>query len=886
MCEESIVLCVKSEIIMQQYRRHIKQLAGLLGVVSLLIMFKETAIALADRIFVPITSKVVTGSLVVLLFAILFVIAAYLTNGFLVNKKNYVKRPEHSFYIFAIALVFYLFFRFNDHFVFYGVGQVTYVDAAAATAAILETLSYLLPVNRMRGLMGGTSGVGFVSDNPSKSDKLERTDYAELLLDKICETFKSGNLEDGSMTILLNEMYGAGKTTFFNILKDKAKGRIRTCVFEPWQTSDGVRITEELLKILEEQYAISSQLGYQLEGYSKLLSGSDVKNVLDFTSHLLNGSDSLAHHYKSIKEMLQVINDPLVVLVDDVDRLQAEELLALLKLLRNAADFPNIVYIVAADKEAMSQMLEMKGIKDADEYLKKFFNFELLFPIDDSYLDSLLREQIVNTLSFYYGEGLSVAYIEKEFLAAQYVQNVFHSPRDVYRFVNLLTYTLDLFKRYGVLEEVHVSDLLKLLSIQFISPMVYKILRDEMNLLLEVREYDGRIYLKGGYKDIIISRQNKKQLQDVLSQAKEKINGKLDKPNDDDNEEDVLTLFDIPAEERPNKEDIVSDLLRDLFYDTQNYQEKSRICYFGEYFKFFAGKYSKSELSSQYMKDLMKQPSEKIFEETMLQAIKQGKTEFLIHKLKHYIEDKTIIKDIPYVLKRCVTIQDAIYRNWLQKQNIAYSPKDFQQLGQFQPVYSNLLLVDKKGVVTDSQEIERIKTIYSENKQYAWLASSLMLSISEDHDMYFVYGQKLHLKLKEALIRRFISEELVEKPFELEKIQVIPLLKSMYHVYWDERFREYVGKSPEPVAWLYILLKPSGDLLQWNYVFYRNLVGEGVLDSYAKDTLGLELTQEIRTDLAQLSGLLYGSPITAANFGHHPFLVEAKKWWDSKKDKR
>ena len=873
---------------MQQYRKFIKQLAGLLGVVSLLIIFKESAIFLADWIIVPITSKVVIGSIAVFLFAILFIIAVYLTNGFLVNKKNYVKRPEHSFYIAAITLVFYLFFRFNDHFVFYGLGQLTYVDAAFATAAILELLSYILPVHRTKGLKVDTNVVGFVTDNPSKIDKLERTGYAELLLDKIYMTYKSGNLADGSMTILLNERYGAGKTTFFNIFEDKAKGRIRTCVFKPWQTSDGVRITEELLKILEEQYAISSQLGNQLEGYSKLLSGSEVKNVVDFTSHLLKGNESLAQRYKSIKDMLQVINDPLVVLVDDVDRLLAEELLALLKLLRNAADFPNIVYMVAADKEAMSQMLEMKGIKDADEYLKKFFNFELLFPIDDSYLGSLLREQIVNTLSFYYGEGLSVAYIEKEFLATQYVQNVFHNPRDVYRFVNLLTYTLDLFKRYGVLEEVHVSDLLKLLSIQFISPMVYKILRDEMNLLLEVREYDGRIYLKGGYKDIIISRQNKRQLQDVLSQAKQKMTGKLDKhdDDDDDNDEDVLTLFDIPAEERPNKEDIVSDLLRDLFYDTQNYQEKSRICYFGEYFKFFAGKYSKNELSSQYMKDLMELSSESAFEKTMLQAIKQGKTEFLIHKLKHYIEDKTIIKDIPYVLKRCVTIQDAIYRNWLQKQNIAYSPKDFQQLGQFQPVYSNLLLVDKKGVVTDSQEIERIKTIYSENKQYAWLASSLMLSISEDHDMYFVYGQKLHLKLKEALIRRFISEELVEKPFELEKIQVIPLLKSMYHVYWDERFREYVGKSPEPVAWLYILLKPSGDLLQWNYVFYRNLVGEGVLDSYAKDILGLELTQEIRTDLAQLSGLLYGSPITAANFGRHPFLVEAKKWWDAKKDKK
>ncbi len=865
---------------MQPYRR-IKKLAGLLAVASLLIIFKGGAISFADKLIIPFTSKVETGSFAVLLFIILFVIAVYLANGILIYKKNYVKRPDNTFYLASVALVFYFLFRFNDHFVFYAVGQAVYVDVAFVTVAILEALSYFCPKNKTNGLKGDANVAGFLSDNPSRTDKLERTDYAELLLDKICETFKAGSLEDGSMTILLNERYGAGKTTFFNILENKAKGRIRTCVFKPWQTSDGGRITEELLKILEEQYAISSELRSQLEGYSKLLSGSEVRNVLDFVSHLLKDSDSLVQRYKSIKEMLQIINDPLVVFVDDVDRLQAEELLALLKLLRNAADFPNIIYLVAADKEAMSLMLEIEGIKDADEYLKKFFNIELLFPIDDSYLSTLLWEQIVNTLSNYCWGRNSVPSIEKEFLTAHYLQNVFHSPRDIYRFVNLLSFTLDLFKRYGMLEEVHMSDLLKLLLIQFVSPIAYKILRDEMDLLLVVRAYDGRIHLKDGYKDIIMSRQNKKLLQDVLAQAKQDKTGNLDKF--DDNEKVVLSLFDIPAEERPNKEDILCDLLRDLFYDTQNYQDKSRICYSGEYFKFFAGKYSRNELSSQYMKELMEQPSETTFEETIHQVIKQGKTEFLIHKLKHYIEDKKITKDIPFVLNRCLIIQDAIYQDWSHKQSIAISPLDFNKEGKFQFVYSNLLLVDKKDVVTNIKEFERVKALYSVSKQYTWLASSLNLPLSEDRDFSFVYGQKQLHQLQENLIRRFIVEELADTPFKKEKIQAIPVLRSMYHVCWEEHFREYVRNSPEPQAWLYILLKPSGDILEWNYVYYHNLVDGRVLDCYAKESLGLELTQELETDLAQISGAVYGAAITAANFEHHLFFVEAKKWWDAQK---
>lgn len=852
---------------------------GLLVVVSLLTIFRDVAFSLVDNILVPIISKVKPDSPAVFFCTIIFVIATYLTNGLLVYKKNYIKHPERSFYFMAIALVFYLFFRCDGHFVYYGVWHMAYVDAAFITAAILEFLSYLLPVNKNKML--DANATGFVSDNPTKTDTLGRTNYAELLLEKICMAYKSGALADGSITILLDERYGAGKTTFFNIIEDKAKGKMRTCVFKPWQTSDEGGMTEELLSLLEEQYAISNHLGKQLEGYSKLLSGDEIKNALGLVSHVMKRRDSLSKRYESIKELLQIINDPLIVLVDDVDRLQAEELLALLKLVRNGADFPNIIYLVAADKEAMSQMLEMKGINDADDYLKKFFNFELLFPIDDSYLSSLLREQIVNILAGYYGERVSRPYIYKEFLSARYIQDVFHSPRDVYRFVNLMTYMLDLFKRFELLEEVYVPDLLKLLLIQFISPMAYKILRDEMNLLLDVRGHDGRIHLKGGYKEIIMSRQSRRHLQDLIAQVRQDNNNFKEEPDDNAKDKDERTLFDIPAEERPSIEDIVSELLRDMFYDTQNFQVKSRICYRGEYFKFFAGKYSKSELSAKYMKELIEMPNEEDFVERMNQTIAQGKADFLVHKLKQYIEDKTIKKDIPFVLARCITIQDAIYRDWAQKQSFGISPVDYYQLDQFQSVYSNLLVVEQQNVITDREEKERVNAIYVKNKKYAWLASSLKLPISAEHDMFFVYGQKLHLKLRENLISRFIVEELTENPFEIEKIMAIPMLKDLYHVYWDKQFKEYVTNSSEPRAWLYILWKPSGNVLEWNYRVYHNLVGERLLDSYAKDFLGLKLSQEISLDLAQISGIKNGAALTETNFGHHPFLLEAKKWWDS-----
>lgn len=868
----------KCKFMTQHRRMIIKRIMGLLAVVSLLIVFRDAVFSLMDEIVVPVTSKVKQDSVNVLICTILFVVSVYLANGILIHKKSYINHPERSWIILAIIVVFYSLFRFSKYYVYYGIYNLVYVDVAFFVVAVLELLSYIIPITEKIRDKGDNHVCGFVLDNPSWVDKLGRADYAELLLDKIYMTYRSGNLAEGSMTILLNERYGAGKTTFFNIITQKAKGRINTCVFKPWQTANDGGIANELLRLLEEQYAISNQLGKQLESYSKLLSDNRVGNALELILDFNNERDSLAQRYKSIKDMLQAINVPLIVFVDDVDRLQTEELLALLKLLRNAADFPNIIYLVAADKEAISQMLKIKGIKDGDEYLKKFFNFELLFPRDDSFLWQLLNEQLIDVLTQYYEGDSAISSIGKEFLSTQYVQNVFYNPRDVYRFVNLLTYMLDLFKRYGIVGEVHVPDLLKLILIQYISPMVYKILRDEMDVLLDVRMVDGRVHLKSGYNYIIMSRQDKKQLQDMLSRSRNSVETQEETNKNDD----VQTLFDIPATERPNKEDLVSELLRELFYDTQNFQEKGRICYIGEYFKFFAGKYSKSELSAHYMRELMESPSETDFEVKVKQTIQQGKADFLVHKLKQYIEDKNINKDIPFVLERCVAIEDAIYRDWTQKRGFPASPIDYYQLGQFSPVFSNLLLVGNESVVTDRAEIDRVRSLFAKNKQYAWLATSLLLPINEEYNMSFVYGQDLFKELKESLILRFVTDELKENPFEQEKIVAIPILKKLSITVWDNLFRVYIKNSLDPMAWLYILLEPYGDSLRWNRMICHNLV-VSQLDFYARDFMNIELPLEISSDLENMSVQSNIESLSPAAFGQHPFLVAAKKWWDEKK---
>ena len=80
----------------------------------------------------------------------------------------------------------------------------------------------------------------------------------------------------------------------------------------------------------------------------KLLN-SDMKSLLSSTP--------ISDEYEQIKSIIsKKVDKPILIFIDDVDRLEKEELSALLKLIRNTADFPKLFYIIAADDTYLKDM--------------------------------------------------------------------------------------------------------------------------------------------------------------------------------------------------------------------------------------------------------------------------------------------------------------------------------------------------------------------------------------------------------------------------------------------------------------------------------------------------------------------------------------------------
>jgi predicted KAP-like P-loop ATPase len=89
------------------------------------------------------------------------------------------------------------------------------------------------------------------------------------------------------------------------------------------------------------------------------------------------------------------LRQPIAIFIDDVDRLGIGEIREVLKLIRNTAKFPNILYVVTMDKEYVAQQLGLVGI-DGNLYLEKIFQLEISLPkMDDTEVLMTMRNELL-----------------------------------------------------------------------------------------------------------------------------------------------------------------------------------------------------------------------------------------------------------------------------------------------------------------------------------------------------------------------------------------------------------------------------------------------------------------------------------------------------------
>jgi energy-coupling factor transporter ATP-binding protein EcfA2 len=199
--------------------------------------------------------------------------------------------------------------------------------------------------------------------------------------------------------------WGSGKSSILNLLEAEIKEKHPGAVvvrFDPWLVSgrDDVigQFFTELLATITEVGTTNGRtgdtllnVGNKLASYAKDIghaanfflpgAGSALSGLAKAAEAATARDTSLARQRRDLAAMLAGVAVPIVVLVDELDRVEDAEVRAVAQLVRAVADFPGLSYLLAYDRRRVIEALGGTEGGRGSAYLEKIVQLELPLPV-------------------------------------------------------------------------------------------------------------------------------------------------------------------------------------------------------------------------------------------------------------------------------------------------------------------------------------------------------------------------------------------------------------------------------------------------------------------------------------------------------------------------
>lgn len=349
----------------------------------------------------------------------------------------------------------------------------------------------------------------FKPDQPiqsSKDDILGRKSFAQSLGNAILN-YK----EKDSIVIGLFGAWGSGKTSIINmalehidsVYKQKTNENKPIIVkFNPWNYSDQNQLITQFFKQLSTtlkrtDYASDvKNIGEKIETYAwffeplKLIPvvGQYIGILKDVTENtgvaLKSWGDLKENDLEGIREELNNLlakqSHKIIIIIDDIDRLNNTEIRQIFQLIKSLGDFPNTIYLLAFDKNVVINALQKVQEGPGSEYLEKIVQVPFDIPlISKQEVEDLLFSQLTELIKDIPEEKWDKTYWGNIYQSG--IKYFFENIRDVTRYVNLLKCGFAIVKG-----EVNAIDFLAITAIQVFIPEVYYGIRDNKDVFAGV----------------------------------------------------------------------------------------------------------------------------------------------------------------------------------------------------------------------------------------------------------------------------------------------------------------------------------------------------------------------------------------------------------------
>ncbi|MUJ23583.1 KAP family P-loop NTPase fold protein [Aliivibrio fischeri] len=295
-------------------------------------------------------------------------------------------------------------------------------------------------------------------------DLLNRLDFANHLANVLLL-----NHSDDCLTVSLEGEWGYGKTSVINLIKgalDEKETSPIVIEYNPWLAGKPESLIQDFLLQFSSQLNIKDnsevalKAAKELIAYSSLFSvaklvpgtepwasivekvfskfGSSTKKIAELKKLDLLGKK------KKVVAAIEKIKTPIVVIIDDIDRLTPSETFQVLRLVKAVADFSGTSFLLAFDSSYLVSVLDKNNIVNASEYINKIVQLRVPLPvISERGMNELANIELGNLSDKNLTGRFETDQERLSWIYHNYFKHLIKNPRELKRFFNHLRFVLE-----------------------------------------------------------------------------------------------------------------------------------------------------------------------------------------------------------------------------------------------------------------------------------------------------------------------------------------------------------------------------------------------------------------------------------------------------------
>lgn len=313
-------------------------------------------------------------------------------------------------------------------------------------------------------------------------DQFDRAPYAV----EAARLIASSHTWDDSVVFGLTGPWGSGKTSMLAMIEEELAQRHkdwRVARFTPWATGDVAGLLGDFYASLAG--ALPAQRGKKARKALGTLArvsapvaslvpvaGAALAGVATASADVLVETEPWDVAFRKAVGRMKALDTPVLMIADDIDRLQTDELLALLKVVRLLGRFPGVHYLLAYDDATLFSALARADLvrgsqAAAQRFMEKIVQYPLVVPaLTDRQLLTRLESEVDGALE---AAGRSVGSSERVTDLGAVFRTLLPTPRAIDRYAAQLRHHLPLLAE----AEINDEDVVVLSLVRYAFPTLY-----------------------------------------------------------------------------------------------------------------------------------------------------------------------------------------------------------------------------------------------------------------------------------------------------------------------------------------------------------------------------------------------------------------------------